>query len=282
MLVTKKINNNVAVCLDGNGRELVAFGKGIGFPSMPYELTDLGRIDRTFYEIGHQYLPLIDEIPEDILMFTARMMDDIRPELSYEISPNIVLTLSDHIAFAIERYKKGVYIQLPSVYDLEHNYPQEIRAGRQFLKAIQDVLHIRLPKNEVQGIAMHFINARNGMAGPENKMQEKNQEKFEEMLEQSAKIIEQELEIVVQRDCFNYARFATHMEYLLQRLFKQQHIDSDNIQMYTSIREEYPRISACVEKISDYFHDQLRTKLTEEEKLYLILHVNRLCAKENE
>ena len=40
MKVIKKINNNVALCLDGNQRELIAFGKGIGFKPIPYELTN--------------------------------------------------------------------------------------------------------------------------------------------------------------------------------------------------------------------------------------------------
>ena len=35
MKVIKKINNNVALCLDGNQRELIAFGKGIGFKPIP-------------------------------------------------------------------------------------------------------------------------------------------------------------------------------------------------------------------------------------------------------
>lgn len=39
MEVYKKINNNVALARDAKGRELVVFGKGIGFASMPYELT---------------------------------------------------------------------------------------------------------------------------------------------------------------------------------------------------------------------------------------------------
>ncbi|WP_368259898.1 CAT RNA binding domain-containing protein, partial [Clostridium paraputrificum] len=37
MIVVKKINNNVAICLDNNNNELIAFGKGIGFPATPYE-----------------------------------------------------------------------------------------------------------------------------------------------------------------------------------------------------------------------------------------------------
>lgn len=51
MEVYKKINNNVALARDAKGRELVVFGKGIGFASMPYELTDLSRIQRTFYDV---------------------------------------------------------------------------------------------------------------------------------------------------------------------------------------------------------------------------------------
>ena len=43
MKVIKKINNNVAVCIDNDGHELIAFGKGIGFPKIPYELTDLNK-----------------------------------------------------------------------------------------------------------------------------------------------------------------------------------------------------------------------------------------------
>ena len=38
MRVVKKINNNVAECLDNNGKSLVAFGRGIGFPKdAPYD-----------------------------------------------------------------------------------------------------------------------------------------------------------------------------------------------------------------------------------------------------
>ena len=55
MEVYKKINNNVALARDAKGRELVVFGKGIGFASMPYELTDLSRIQRTFYDVNEKY-----------------------------------------------------------------------------------------------------------------------------------------------------------------------------------------------------------------------------------
>ena len=56
MQVIKKINNNFAICVDGEGNELIAFGKGIGFPKVPYEIEDLSVINRTFYDIDQKYL----------------------------------------------------------------------------------------------------------------------------------------------------------------------------------------------------------------------------------
>jgi beta-glucoside operon transcriptional antiterminator len=41
-------------------------------------------------------------------------------------------------------------------------------------------------------------------------------------------------------------------------------------------------VAACVDKISDYFESVTSTELNEEEKLYLILHINRVCSKEME
>lgn len=276
MIVVKKINNNVAVCRDGNQRELIAFGKGIGFPSMPYELTDLNKIDRTFYNISQKYIPLLNDISTEIVDFTARQLTDIQDKLPYETNPNLILTLADHLAFAMERVEKGIYVQMPSVYELEMSYPLEIKIGKRFVSAIAKQFKVKLPKGEVQGIAMHLINARNTSSEDDASMEER----YDEVLEQTTQIIEWELGVTVRRDTFNYARFATHLQYLLKRVFEAKHIDSDNLQMYRSIREEYPAVSDCVDKISDYYKNDWSVRLTEEEKLYLILHVNRVCSQE--
>ena len=103
MLVIRKINNNVALCRDSNGAELVAFGKGIGFPETPYELKDLSKIDVTFYNISEQYFDVLNEIPSEVMEFTARIADKIRISLPYELKPTFLLTLADHLAFCMER-----------------------------------------------------------------------------------------------------------------------------------------------------------------------------------
>lgn len=55
MRIVRKINNSAAVAQDSRGKELIVIGKGIGFPAVPYELTDMSRIDRTFYDIDPRY-----------------------------------------------------------------------------------------------------------------------------------------------------------------------------------------------------------------------------------
>lgn len=278
MMVVKKINNNVAICRDGSQRELVAFGKGIGFPPTPYELTDLSRIDRTFYNVNSKYIPLLADIPPEIVQFTADEMLAFQDELPYETSSNLVLTLADHIAFAIERADRGIYVQMPSVYEMEMNYPAEVRAGRRMVAALRKKLKIRLPKGEVQGIAMHLINARDkALDGTSPGLEEQ----YDDILNRITAIMEEELGVRVRRDTFNFARFATHVQYLLKRVFEQTHIDSENLRMYQSMREEYPNISACVDQIAQSLKGGWSVELADEEKLYLILHVNRVCSKES-
>ena len=278
MMVVKKINNSVAICRDGSQRELIAFGRGIGFPPTPYELTDLSRIDRTFYNVNSKYIPLLTDIPPEIVQFTADQMLVLQDELPYETSSNLVLTLADHIAFAIERAGRGIYVQMPSIYEMELNYPAEVQAGRKIVAALRQKLKIKLPKGEVQGIAMHLINAQDkALDGTVPGLEEQ----YDEILDRITFIIEEELGVHVRRNTFNYARFATHVQYLLKRVLEQKHIDSENLQMYQSMQEEYPDISACVDKIARCLADVWSAELTEEERLYLILHVNRVCSKEN-
>ena len=279
MLVIKKINNNVAICLDSAGRELVAMGKGIGFPKAPYELTDMSKINRTFYDINSQYFALLNDIPGEVIQFTAEMMDRIRGQLPYQTNSNIVITLADHIAFTIERAKKGIYIQMPSIYEMEHGFPLEVNVSRQFYSEIQKRFQIKLPRDEIQGIAMHFINARNGTEEASQTPTNDLQRQFDEILEQTTQIIEREMDIHIQRKTFSYARFASHLQYLLQRMFTEQYNTSD-LQAYVTLREEFPDAARCVDKISAYYEETWSARLTEEEKLYLLMHTNRICVKE--
>ena len=94
MKVIKKINNNVALCLDGNQRELIAFGKGIGFKPIPYELTDLSVIERTYYGISPEYQGLLKEIPKEIFDVSGMLVDLAANSIDADFKRNLVITLA--------------------------------------------------------------------------------------------------------------------------------------------------------------------------------------------
>lgn len=276
MIVVKNINNNVALCLDSKGQEVVVFGKGVGFLKPPSEVP-LSKIQRTFYDLNRKFLPLLDDIPLDVIDFTSQQVAQIRGQLPYETNANLIMTLADHLAFAMTRAKKGIYTPMPSIYEMEQNYPVEVGIGRQIVKAMEQAFHVKLPKGEVQGVAMHFINA---SLGSPSSGQLTAEEEYETILERMTQIVEYALQVTIRRDTFNYARFATHVQYLLKRVQADSPIDSDNLQMYASIRDEYKDVSACVDQIHEYLQRNWSIDLSEEEKLYLIMHINRVISQE--
>lgn len=276
MIVVKNINNNVALCLDSKGQEVVVFGKGVGFLKPPSEVP-LSKIQRTFYDLNRKFLPLLDDIPLDVIDFTAQLVAQIRGQLPYETNANLIMTLADHLAFAMTRAKKGIYTPMPSIYEMEQNYPVEIGIGRQIVNAMEQTFHVKLPKGEVQGVAMHFINA---SLGSPSSGQLTAEEEYETILERMTQIVEYALQVTIRRDTFNYARFATHVQYLLKRVQAESSIDSDNLQVYASIRDEYKDVSACVDQIHEYLQRNWSIDLSEEEKLYLIMHINRVISQE--
>lgn len=279
MRVIKKLNNNFAICVDGEGKELIAVGKGIGFPKTPYELEDLNLITRTFYDIDQKYIGLFSEIPETVIHFTAKLVDIARNELKYELNPNLVVTMSDHISFCIQRAKNDIHVQMPLIYEVEQTFPAEAKIGRYAVKQVERRFHVRLNQNEASGIAMNFVNARYNSKSRMD-VADELQSQYDDILEDTISIVEDEMGILIERNSFNFARYSSHLMYLLNRIAGNQTLDSDNGIMYQSMREEFPEIAACVDLLSRYFRRKLKIDLSEEEKLYLILHTNRICTRE--
>jgi len=270
MRVIRCINNNVAICIDGNNRELVAFGKGIGFKKPPYEVP-LKAIERTFYDIDNTLVGMIQGIDERVINVSAKIADYARSIIDKPLSSNIVFALADHIDFAIGRNKGAKTITMPIIYDVQYLYEKEYKIGEYAISLIRDELKEYLPKEEAGYIALHFINAQS----------EKTSDTApEQIVESITKIIEDKLKLSINRDGANYSRFVTHMHYLLKRGDKQTLHATENVKMYESLSQQYPQISECVDIISSYFEKVYGMALNEEEKLYLILHVNRLLVRE--
>lgn len=107
MKIIRQINNNAALALDGNGKELVVLGRGVGFPQMPYELTDLSRIERTFYDVNPKCFGMAADLPRPLVLACAEITERAEIELDCALNPNLPFTLADHLNFAAERLRRA-------------------------------------------------------------------------------------------------------------------------------------------------------------------------------
>ena len=128
MRVIKNINNNVAICLDSRGQEVVAFGKGIGFAKPPYDI-DIARVQRTFYDIDPVYIDSIQHIPEEMLEVATKVIDFARTRVGYLMNSSVVFTLADHLAFTVKRFQGHMHLDMPLYHDVRVLYEEETEIG---------------------------------------------------------------------------------------------------------------------------------------------------------
>lgn len=270
--VIKNINNNISICIDDNGRELIAFGKGIGFIKPSYEIS-LNQVNRTFYNVKDFDYGVLKEIPTEVINIAISIIDRASLNLDAVYQPTAIFALADHINFAIKRKELNVSLDIPMYEDMKQLYFDEVKEAKDALAFINEQLNCELPKSEVATLALHLING---------KVITENDIRFDstEIIEESLNIVERHFSITINRDNFNCSRFVTHLDYLIRRCLNKEQIKSKNEDIYMSLKEKYENVYECANKISRLLKIKLNVALNDEEKLYLILHTNRLLIRE--
>lgn len=270
MQVIRKVNNNVAICLDSSNREIIAFGNGIGFPQVPYELHDLSIIKHTYYDVDERYIGLLNELPEQVIEVASKIVEIARNTLQGNLNSNVVFTLADHLAFAIERVKQGIELKNPLTYDLQHLYPKEMKIARQALSCIKDSLGVTLADSEITSIALHVINAENGLGEISDTV------KITNITNKIMQIIHDFYDIKIDENNLSFSRFIVHLHYLIMRSNTQIQIEQANQSLYEFTKVKYPKTYECLLHIKKYMEEHCQMVLNKDEELYLMIHLNRL------
>ncbi len=271
MKVIKSINNNVTHCYDSKGREVIAFGKGVGFYK-PGEDIPLSAINRTFYNIKDTEYGVLRTIPTVIINTAIYIMDYVSEELSVIYPSSAALSLADHLQFAISRKNQNIYLAQPLIQDITQLYPKEMRLANESLKIIEKMTGEKLPRPEAGTLALHFVNDRIQVSDIDNLDNAR-------IIEVCTRIIEDQFSITIDRESFNYSRFASHVDYLIRRLTNNEQIESKNDEMYQQMANSFPDSLAAANRIDDYIASKIAIRMNREELLYMIVHINRLISR---
>ena len=210
MVIQKVINNNIVSAYDEMGREVVVMGRGLGFGAKPGMTVDPSRTEKIFRIESSGVVQKFKELIADMPLEHAEISNDIiayaESTLKLELNQSIYVTLTDHINFAIERYRKGIVFENALLWEIKRFYAQEYELGQYAVRLIGEKLKIFLPEDEAGFIALHFVNAEYGT-------NIQDAVRFPNLVRDILDIVISELKISLDEKSLHYERFVTHINF---------------------------------------------------------------------
>lgn len=280
MKISRILNNNVVIVCDENQNEKVVCGKGLAYRKKNGDEINPEDINKVFVledKIqSRQFQKIVAEIPLKHLEVASEIIEMIKMELGKKLNDTIYITLSDHIHTAIERFLQGVLIKSPMKWDVKRFYEQEYRLGLQALEIIHREFKIMLPEDEAAFIALHIVNS---------EMEDSDIQKvvkITKIMQEVTNIVKYTFSIEFDTESLDYYRFITHLRFFAQRLINNTTYNSDSQNdLLEIVKEKYAMSYKCTKKVSEFILRKYQYELSEEEMLYLTIHIERIIYKTN-
>ena len=273
MVIQKVINNNVISAYDVNQQEIVIMGKGIGFKAHTGELIDESKIEKVFRieneNLSRQFQELLENIPLEHMQLTSDIISYAIKNLNVQLNQNIYITLTDHINFAIQRQKEGVRLKNALLWEIKEFYRNEYQIGQYAIELLNEKIKTDFTEDEAGFIALHIVNA-------EYNTSIHNTFAMTNMIQELLQFIQKEMGRRYDENSIHYERYLAHLKFLARRVCDHNLLPDDDMEFAARIEQKYPAEYECSRKAADYIKMQYHENLSEEEILYLAIHIKRV------
>lgn len=278
MKIEKIINNNIVRSINDHGQEVLIMGCGLGFKKKIGDLIDDEKIEKIYTMNDHSGYQKLEDILKNVSLEDLQITNEIvayaQQHLKNQLNDNIYLTLCDHISFALERYRQGIVIKNALLNEIKRFYQSEYQIGLAALKIIEKHTAISLPSDEAGFIALHIVNASFDSIGI------LQTQEMMGVIQNVMNIVKYHFQIELDEDSIHYERFVTHLKYFVKRIFANQEIEDDNDEnFFLMIKTQYKNEFLCVLKVYEYLQKQYGIQLTNDEMIYLTIHIRRITTK---
>ncbi len=271
MKVIKILNNNLVFARDDSGQEVIVKGLGIGFHASRGDTVDESRIGQVFYPQDKQNIQQIQEfllsIPAEDLNFVQDFVDSVKAAEGITFNSSIYLSLSDHLLGTIKRYQEGISLENVLLLDIKRLYKKEYTWGEQMLAQVKEVFGVALPPDEAGFIALHFVNAEENQRGNDSY----KIAAIVSDIQQTVKTYYSDLEF--DDNSLYYQRFLTHLKYFAQRYLHQELQTDQDDSLFQLVSQQYRDAFGCVKMIFLMMEERYGYQLSQEEMMYLTIHV---------
>lgn len=278
MKVVKVLNNSLVLALNRNGYEVVLMGKGIGYSKTIGDEVYPAEIEKEFQlrdnEFSKNIMRLAMEIDSVYFDVSKHLIDIAEREYNMELMDYLFLALTDHLMFVVKRYKENTV--LPGFYNnnIQLFYRNEYRIGLKAVQLLRDESGLFIGDDEANTVALHFVNAQKNPAA-DSEMQV-----IDRLIKDILDIVQYTAGIRYNTEASAYHRFITHLTYFLNRVLSGgEPKESEVLSIYKELQEGYNKENECVSAIGSYLSGQFDIQINEQERCYLIIHVNRILSE---
>lgn len=277
MLIKRIINNNVIASIDTKGREIIATGRGIGFKRKPGDEISDESVEKIYHmadkEGQDKLMELVSSIPLKHIQLTDKLIEMFKGSLDNKLNDMILITLSDHISFAIQRSEQGLEFKNPMLREIMEYYPTEFQLGCRALDEIENELGVRLADDEAAFIALHIINSEMGT-------DMSLAYKITELINGIVTTAEEYYGRPFDSETVEFGRFVVHLRFLAKRLLLgEQLCDSkkqEDVQFRKIIEKSCKRHFICAQQCAEYINKNYNKIINNDELIFLTIHLKRL------
>ncbi len=274
MKVLKILNNNVVIALNDNNKEVIVVKRGIGFSKKAgdrFPKTDDLKIFVLSTEEQNQYSQLVKGINPDALDIAEKVIQYAATEKNLQLNPIIHLTLADHIDGVLTRLKQEIQLTNQLTLEIRRIYETEFDVGLYAKRKIEEKTNKTLLIDEAAFIALNIVNSLKGSTAKPAV----DSATVLQFIQDIFTIVEKYFKRTYEEDSIAYIRFMRHLKFLCYRVYEDREYTDDPL-AYETLSKAYPESSKCVSQINRALELKYKKSLTDEEKSYLTIYVEKL------
>lgn len=275
MIIEKIINNNIISSTDAEGREIIVMGRGLGFGKKTGQQLDEGTVEKVFrindMDDQERFRELLSRLPLEYVRLADDIISYAEETIHGQLNQNLYLTLTDHISFAIDRFKEGMFFQNVLLGEVKQFYPREYLVGQYALRLIREKTGLVMPEDEAASIALHLVNA-------EYNSRISDTFRVTKMIQELVERVELEYP-ELKESCLHRDWLISNLKYMAHRLMNfppQQELE--NAEAEQMVQKLFPAEYEGVRRINDFLQQRYDCVMTAEEMAYLTININRTRA----
>lgn len=277
MQIQKILNNNVVITTDQKNNEIVAMGRGLAFQKKIGDEIAEEAIDKTYHlansDLFHKFQELLVDVPITYVEIANDIIDEAKVTLKNPLNDSLYISITDHLYAAIQRVKEGVRVRNLLLWDVKRLFPDEFSVGVSAVKKIKVQFGIDLGEDEAGNIALHLVNAQT---------ESDNEDAYlmAELMQEIIQITSYYFKVQLDEESVYFYRFTTHLRFFASRIMSHRQLtDETDDELLLIIQKKYQNAYQCVERIADFISKKYHYEMSNDEKLYLTIHIARLVQK---